>query len=276
MRDSLPPESTGLPDTRTCVVIGRGRLGRSLAAALGCDLLPGHDTTAVPGGSICLIAVPDQYIAAVAARLTGRGCAGVHLSGACDLAPLAALAERGWETGSLHPMQSFPVVRGAEAFAGSFFALDASSEALGAQLERLVARLGGFSARVPSARRAAYHAAATMAGPLVVALVSLAVRQFARAGLNTEQALDALQPYLAGTLANLAAERLPGALIGPVRRGDSATIERHLGALEPAVREAYVALSREALAMSCEAGLDPRDADALRKLLVRVPAHDLE
>ncbi len=276
MKNSDPPQISPATGARSHVVVGRGRLGRSLAAALGCPLLPGHDAKTLPDGSLCLIAVPDQHIAAVAARLEGRNCAGVHLSGACDLEPLSPLAARGWETGSFHPMQSFPAVRGAEAFRHSFFAIDGNSESLCAQLERLATQLGGFCARVPGARRAAYHAAATMAGPLVVALVSLAVRQFARAGLEPEQALDALQPYLAGTLANLAEQRLPGALIGPVRRGDRATVARHLGALAPSARAAYLALSLEALAMSREAGLDSTEADALQELLARPPAMDAD
>jgi len=271
MNRSIRSAVAGTHGARACIVVGRGRLGRSLATALGCTVLPGHSTTAVPDGSLCLIAVPDQHIAAVASRLEGRDCAAVHLSGACDLEPLAPLAARGWETGSFHPMQSFPAVRGAAAFRGSFFAIDGSSPGLCERLEALAVQLGGVCGRVPGARRAAYHAAATMAGPLLVALVSLAVRQFARAGLGPEQAFDALLPYLAGTLANLGEQRLPDALIGPVRRGDRGTVARHLAALDPAVREAYLALSREALALSREAGLDTADADALQELLAPPP-----
>lgn len=249
------------------VVIGRGRLGSSLAGALGCKLLEGRSAGAVPEGSVCLIAVPDQHVAALAGRLRGRDAAFVHLSGAYDLELLQPAAARGHAVGAFHPMQSFPESRPPDAFAGTFFAIDASTQELYDRLAALALRLGGWSARLPAEDRAAYHAAATMAGPLVVALISIAVRQFERAGLPAEQALKALLPYLAGTVRNLQAQGLPGALIGPVRRGDVETVRRHLGALDTGARDAYVALSAEALELARKAGLDALSIVALEALL---------
>src|SRR3546814_19765281 len=58
-----------------------------------------------------------------------------------------------------------------------------------------------------------------------------------------------LEAYLAlsrGTLANVAALGPADALTGPVKRGDTATIERHLAALPADDRRAYEALPAEA------------------------------
>ena len=249
------------------VVIGRGRLGLSLAGALGCPVLEGRTARLVPDGSLCLIAVPDQHVRDLACRLQGRNAMFVHLSGAYGLELLDPLAQRGDSVGTLHPLQSFPAVRTAEAFAGTFFAIDASTEQLCEILARLAGKLGGWSARVRAPERATYHAAATMAGPLVVALLSIAVRQFERAGLDSEQALDAVLPFLTGTVANLRAQRLPGALIGPIRRGDPETVSRHLAALDPAARAAYVVLSREAIELARRAGLGQQALDELARVL---------
>lgn len=249
------------------VVIGRGRLGLSLAGALGCTLLEGRTAHAVPEGSLCLIAVPDQHVTALAHRLDGRDAAFVHLSGAYGLELLQPLASRGYAVGAFHPLQSFPEPRPPDAFAGTFFAVDASTAQLCGTLARLAERLGGWSARVPGPNRAAYHAAATMAGPLVVALVSIAVRQFERAGLERAQALSAALPYLAGTVRNLQAQRLPGALIGPVRRGDAETVRRHLEAIDAAARAAYLPLSEEALDLARAAGLGEEALVALKQVL---------
>ncbi len=248
-------------------MIGRGRLGLSLSAALGCSVLEGRTARSVPQGSLCLIAVPDQHVREVAQRLHGENSVFVHLSGAYGLELLQPLAQRGHPVGALHPLQSFPTVRGAEAFAGTFFAIDASTEALCETLARLAQKLGGWSARVRAAQRPTYHAAATIAGPLVVALLSIAMRQFERAGLNGEQALNAVLPYLAGTAGNLRTQRLPGALIGPIRRGDSETVRRHLRAIDPPARAVYLQLSAEALLLARRAGLDERAIAELTRTL---------
>lgn len=256
---------------KQCVVIGRGRLGLSLARALGCEVLEGKTATQVPDASLCLMAVPDQHVRALARRLRGKDSAFVHLSGAYGTELLESLSRQGHPVGAFHPMQSFPEPRPPEAFVGTFFGIDASSEQLCQTLARLAEALGGWSASVSGANRAAYHAGATMAGPLVVALVSLAVRQFERAGLNAEQALSAVQPYLAGTVRNLHAQRLPGALIGPVRRGDAATVRRHLEAIDAAARAAYVPLSEEAVRLARAAGVSEKLLAAVIEALGATP-----
>ena len=84
------------------------------------------------------------------------------------------------------------------------------------------------------------------------------------AGFDRDEALDALLPLIAGTVDNLRALRLPGALIGPVRRGDPDTVARHVAALHGDPAAAYRALTRTAIRLADEAGLDPAVADRLR------------
>lgn len=249
------------------VVVGRGRLGRSLAAALGCPILEGRQATTVPANCICLIAVPDPSIASTAARLDGTGAAFVHLSGSYGLELLKDPFRRGHPVGALHPLQSFPEVRDRRAFANAFFAIDASTTDLLEDLSELAKTLGGWALPIRGEQRMIYHAAANLAGPLLVALISEAVRCLERAGINKDQALDALLPYLAGTLENLGAYRLPGALIGPIRRGDAATVDLHLRTLEPSARAIYGLLSNRAIELAVEAGLGASAAETLRLTL---------
>jgi predicted short-subunit dehydrogenase-like oxidoreductase (DUF2520 family) len=91
-----------------------------------------------------------------------------------------------------------------------------------------------------------------------VALISQAVRCLQQAGLERDQALDALVPLVTGTIRNLTAFHLPGAVIGPVRRGDVATVRSHLSALEPPMSDVYRLLSGVALELAVEAGLNAR------------------
>jgi predicted short-subunit dehydrogenase-like oxidoreductase (DUF2520 family) len=247
-------------------VVGRGRLGRSLAGALTCPLLPGRETTEVPAGCLCLVAVPDPALADTAARLRGDGAAFVHVSGARGLEALEAAARRGHPVGAFHPLRSFPEPLGPEAFRGVLFGIDASDDALLAELEGLGDRLGGWTRRIRGDDRVRYHAAGTLAGPLLVALAAQAAEVLGEAGFGREEALDALLPFMASTVDNLRALRLPGALIGPVRRGDPDTVARHVAALHGDELAAYRALTRTAIALAEEAGLEPGAAARLRAL----------
>jgi predicted short-subunit dehydrogenase-like oxidoreductase (DUF2520 family) len=58
--------------------------------------------------------------------------------------------------------------------------------------------------------------------------------------------LDAYLDLARGALEDVAALGPASALTGPVRRGDAATVERHLAALPAAERAGYQALATEA------------------------------
>jgi predicted short-subunit dehydrogenase-like oxidoreductase (DUF2520 family) len=66
---------------------------------------------------------------------------------------------------------------------------------------------------------------------------------------------------------NLAQVGLPGALTGPVERGDVSSVERHLGALKqraPEMVDLYKLMGREVLRIALSKG--PLDADAVARM----------
>jgi predicted short-subunit dehydrogenase-like oxidoreductase (DUF2520 family) len=72
--------------------------------------------------------------------------------------------------------------------------------------------------------------------------------------------LAAFEPLVRATVENVFELGPAAALTGPVARGDAATVERHLTALDSDERSAYVALARAALRV---AGIDSPALDAL-------------
>jgi hypothetical protein len=80
-------------------------------------------------------------------------------------------------------------------------------------------------------------------------------------GVPQEQALPALIPLLSSVVANLAQLGLPGALTGPVERGDVSSVERHLKTLEaraPELLALYRLVGRDVLRLAREkAKIDP-------------------
>jgi predicted short-subunit dehydrogenase-like oxidoreductase (DUF2520 family) len=79
--------------------------------------------------------------------------------------------------------------------------------------------------------------------------MAAATRAWQSAGLPADSARSALSPLLLAAANNVAAMPLAEALTGPIARGDTVTVARHLEALrtEPALAQLYRALSRELL-----------------------------
>jgi predicted short-subunit dehydrogenase-like oxidoreductase (DUF2520 family) len=103
---------------------------------------------------------------------------------------------------------------------------------------------------VPEEARAAYHAAASISSNFLVALEETAAELLERAGI--EEGRELLVPLVLRTAANWA-ERGPDALTGPIARGDEATVERHLAAIEasaPELADAYRALAERTRALA--------------------------
>ncbi len=267
---------------------GRGRLGTSLHDALtlkglSSELVPGRDVTEIrrrimgERAPLLVLAVPDPAIAAVAAELASLtpapGVCVIHLSGLMGLTTLGPLAARGLEVGAFHPFQSFPRPRPAAAFAGSTFGIDASSEELLADLGTLARLLGGVPRRVRDGERAMYHVAGVLASNFLTCLAHEACLALQSTGWSRDEALRAVIPLMAGAVENLSASGLPGALIGPIRRGDSDGVALHLAAIEAAgplaetVGPVYRLLGLVAVDLATEAGLEPGRAQAMTTAL---------
>jgi predicted short-subunit dehydrogenase-like oxidoreductase (DUF2520 family) len=205
---------------------------------------PAEDTGAV------FLAVPDDVVPEMAHALAAQGapplgCAAFHLSGALATDVMAPLHARGYEVGSLHPLQAVAnPVTAAERIAGSWLAVTGTPGAV-AVARRLAAALGSPVLTVAETRRPLYHAAAVMASNFLPPLLDAACRMLERAGVPHEEALPALLPLVRGTLANIEEVGLEAAVTGPIPRGDLETVGLHLRALEDDDRRLYVLLGRK-------------------------------
>lgn len=254
---------------RTIGVIGAGRLGASLAAAL---LRAGYDVRAVASArpesaaalvralgdaeievaepqavaarcELVFLTIPDGSIESTAAALDWRpGQAVVYCSGALGLEVLTRAVAAGALTGCLHPLQSFPSREPAPALFEGIVCGVEGAEPLDGELEAIVGDLGARVVRLEGVDRARYHAAAVFASNYVVALASAAGRAWSLAGLPPDSARLALAPLLGAAAANVGVLELAEALTGPVARGDVETVARHEAAL--AVDASLLALYR--------------------------------
>lgn len=221
----------------TLRVVGPGRAGSSLARALaeaGWTVLEsvhrgGDVAGAAAGVDLLVIATPDDAVAEVAATVEPVASTVVaHLAGSLGLDALAPHPRRA----AVHPLRSIPT-SGTD-LRGAWFAV-AGDPLAGV----VVDALGGHRVTVDDGGRAAYHAAACIASNHLVALLGQVESVAADAGVPLEAYLDLVRQ----TVDNVAALGPADALTGPVRRGDEATVARHLAALDPDERPAYEALA---------------------------------
>lgn len=258
------------PTTRTVALAGPGRAGSSVALAL---VAAGWRATAVTGRSVdaastrsavarlgcppvaavelgrgarlVVIATPDAAIESVATAIAPGlepGALVVHCSGARGLDALASIARSrpDVELGALHPLQTFATTDPGR-LAGAWAAVAGPPA-----VTELALTLGLRPFVVPDAQRAAYHAAAVVASNHVVALLGQVARIAESAGVPVE----AFWPLVDATVANVETHGAPGALTGPVARGDHATVAAHLGAIDAAEHDAYRSMALAALALT--------------------------
>ena len=203
-------------------IVGAGRLGTALAAALGAPepLRRGADPR---DAGVVLLCVPDAAIPAAAAAIAPRdGLLVGHCSGATGLDALAP-----HEAFGLHPLMTVPAGAPAGVLRGAGCAIDGTTaRALGAARE-LADRLGMRATTVAPEDRAAYHAAAAIASNFLVTIEAAAERLAATAGIERAQ----LAPLVRASVENWAALGPQRALTGPIARGDRATVERHRAAI---------------------------------------------
>jgi len=243
-------------------IIGAGRLGTTLAVALAgkgyairslvarhaqsarrAASLVGQDVQVLAAkqlrtlrpADVFLITTPDDQIARVAEELSAVFSEGIalHTSGALSAETLARLRERGWHTGSIHPLISVSdATQGAAALKGAFWSVESGDRAALRMAKSIVKDLRGESFSIRSEDKPLYHAAAVMASGNVVALFDVALEMLAHCGLTRKTARSILLPLIASTVHNLEGKDPAQALTGTFARGDVETVKRHLAALK--------------------------------------------
>jgi pantoate--beta-alanine ligase len=204
-------------------IVGRGRLGTALAAALteaGLSVTgPLGRGADAAGAEAVLLCVPDGEIAAAADHIPPGPLVG-HCSGALGV---DVLGER--ESFGLHPLMTVTAA-GAE-FAGAGCAVAGSTARALAAAHALARCLGMRPVEIADRDRAAYHAAASVASNFLVTLEAAAER----IGATTGAGRDLLAPLVRATVENWASQGPTGALTGPIARGDEATVQRQRDAV---------------------------------------------
>jgi predicted short-subunit dehydrogenase-like oxidoreductase (DUF2520 family) len=251
---------------------GSLRRARSLAAKVGAHGVAAH--SAALDATLLWFCVPDREIRRVAWALADHLVAralvhqkmiarfALHSSGALSSRELNPLHTAGVAVASAHPLMTF-VAGAPPSLTGVPFAIE-GEDAATRVARRIVRELGGESFSLPAARKAAYHAWATLTSPLLLAFLVTLEEAARAAGFTRQDARRKSLPIIRQTLANYSRLGPAQSFSGPLIRGDAETVAKHLAVLKshPGAREVYVALARAALR-----GLPVKNRDGLSRLL---------
>jgi predicted short-subunit dehydrogenase-like oxidoreductase (DUF2520 family) len=219
---------------------------------------------------LIFIATPDDVIAAAADEVEWRaGQSVVHLSGADSTDILAPAEKYGASTGCIHPLQTFAGSK-QKNLPAITYAIEAA-EPLLATLKRMAADLGGYFIEIKAEDKVLYHAAAVFVCNYLVTLVKTATDLWQGFDIPQEKAIPALLPLLRGTIDNIETSGIPQCLTGPIARGDSGTIKKHIKALQaasPDLLPLYRELGLKTIPVAIAKGIiDDKQANELEAVL---------
>ena len=268
------------------------RRARTLAAKVGAKVVTAQ--SAVLEATCLWFCVPDREIRTAASAIADRLSATIsavkkptrrpgqkkgqnggvrfalHSSGALLSRELDALRQVGIAVASAHPLMTF--VPGTHpSLLGVPFALEGDAAAIRAA-KKMIRDLGAESFSLSAKRKAAYHAWATMASPLLLAFMVTLEEAARAAGVAPADARRKSLPIIHQTLANYAKRGPANSFSGPLIRGDVETVAKHLSELKrnPEVREVYLRLARVALRK-----LPVKNEKKLQRLLRTAISHQL-
>lgn len=210
-------------------IVGAGRLGGVLAAALrhaGLEVRgPFGRGETIPASDVVLLCVPDAEIATAAKTARPQTRLLGHVSGVTPLDDVDF---------SIHPLQTFTGTETADAFHGIGAAIAGRTAEARATAESIARVLGARPFAVDDAHRAGYHAAASIASNLVLAVLDAAEQVARAAGIRPDESRELLAPLVGRTVDNWVRTGARQALTGPIARGDEATVHRQRNAVAAA------------------------------------------
>ena len=205
--------------------------------------------TLVQACDTIFLTVPDGQIANVAEEIAASsvcldGKTMIHTSGALSSRIFSGMGSRvsGY---SIHPI--YAVNSKTDSYI-HFQDCYMTIEGEGTKTQELIClfeKMGHTIRQISADQKAKYHASAVFASNLVIGLYKMGTTLLSECGFTPEEAEHALMPLFANNAENMERFGCEKALTGPVSRGDVATVEKHLQALDGDAREVYRLLSKQ-------------------------------
>ncbi|MEN8221703.1 MAG: DUF2520 domain-containing protein [Acidobacteriota bacterium] len=163
-----------------------------------------------------------------------------HTSNALTSEEMAVLKEKGGLVASFSPLQTFPdFEKDIDMFKGVYFLSEGDPAAL-ETADRIAEDLNAFNLKVNRNTKAFFHIGAVISSNFLNSLIRFSDIQIKKGG---DFNYEILLPLVKQTLKNIECKGIDKALTGPVSRGESEIVTKHLNMLEGKEKELYKLLS---------------------------------
>lgn len=152
-----------------------------------------------------------------------------------------------------------------QSFINAFITIEGSHHYLG-EIVEFYKGLGLHVGVISAESKPKYHAASVFASNFVCGIYGTAIRLLEECGFSPENAEMALKGLFLGNAEGAAKNGPFKQLTGPVERGDTSTIIKHLEVLSDSDRELYKKLAAETLEVAKRKNVD-RDYSSIESLL---------
>lgn len=242
-------------------IFGLGRLGSALQLSLtnsGYPIKSTFQKNEFPHspeelGELIFLCVPDGEIISVYTELAQAfpsiNRTIVHCSGTLSSMELrSSFPDSHFKIACFHPLKAISYEM--DSFEGVWFDLEGDEEVLSV-LNVIAGDFGANHFEVKPEAKALLHAAAVVSSNYLVTLMKIASDIAATGNIEEETALKILLPLADSSLQNITKEGLEDALTGPISRGDTDTVQKHIMALRdhPELYKLYKSLGLYTLSL---------------------------
>lgn len=189
-----------------------------------------------------------------------------HCSGALSSDSFSGIESTNASCCSVHPMLPFSnKFSSYEQLEHAFFTVEGQDYAVSVVTE-LLTTLGNEVCRIKADVKPKYHAAASILSNHVISVLDTGYRLLEECGFSREEAVAATAALIRGNVENVIAQGCTDALTGPIERGDTATVQKHLACLDDDTKMLYRILGKHLAVIAQEKNPD-YDYNRIRQLL---------
>ena len=170
-----------------------------------------------------------------------------HFSGSLSSDLFSNREEYGVSAASFHPMYAFSSkFTSYEQLNHVIFTAEGDSHALSV-VGDIFRKAGNKVCVMESAKKTRYHASASMISNLMIGLYEMSIQMLMDCGFSREDAVELTTPLVQNNIKALLHSSPEEALTGPIERGDTETVKKHLSVLTEAEKEVYLRLGEMVL-----------------------------
>ena len=191
---------------------------------------------------IIFITTPDSFIIPVweqLKELSLRNQIICHCSGALSSDSFSGRESMSVSCCSIHPMLPFSNrFSSYEQLNKAFFTVEGQDAAVEA-ISGLFCSIGNEVCRIDGAKKAKYHAAASILSNQVIAVLATGYELLEECGFSEKEARTFSAALVRDNVEHVIADGCVSALTGPIERGDVGTVQKHLQELNDTQKEMY-------------------------------------